>query len=325
MSRGTPGAPVLLFVLRRVLGLAVTLLVTSFLIFGALYIAPGSPLSYLVGGRTVSPQAIAQVKAEYHLDQPFLTRYLSWLADVLHGRFGVSLVYKESVWSLISPRLTGTLLLLGYASVLIVLAGVALGVIAGLSRRRTDSALTALATVGLATPSFVASTVLITVFAVALPVFPVFGAGSGLTDRLWHLTLPAVALALSGCAYVARVTRTAVRQEATREHVETARSRGLAEHLVIRRHVLRNALAPIATVSGLTIAGLIAGTAVVETAFGLDGIGSLLVQSVSQKDFAVVQAISLILVVGFVLVNTAMDLLYPLIDPRISLTSGATR
>jgi peptide/nickel transport system permease protein len=315
----------MLFALRRLLGLAATLLVTSFLIFGALYLTPGSPLSYLVGGRTVSPQTVARIKAEYHLDAPFPTRYLSWLDDVLHGRFGVSLVYKESVGGLISPRLGDTLFLLCYAAILIILVGVTAGVAAGLARPRVDGAITALATVGLATPSFIASTVLVTVFAVQVRLFPVFGAGSGFTDRLWHLTLPAVALALSGCAYVTRVTRAAIRQERNREHVETAYSRGLPAHVVIRRHVLRNALAPIATVSGLTIAGLIAGTAVVETAFGLDGVGSLLVQSVSQQDFAVVQAICLILVTAFVLVNTLVDLLYPLIDPRLSLTSGGSR
>ena len=147
--------------------------------------------------------------------------------------------------------------------------------------------------------------------------FPVFGAGRGILGRLHHLTLPAIALALSSCAYVARVSRAAIKDELRREHVETAESRGLSSRVVIRRHVFRNALIPITTVAGLTIASLVGGTVVVETAFALNGLGSYLVLAVQQKDFAVVQAIVLILVFVFVVVNTIVDLLYAAIDPRV--------
>lgn len=172
-------------------------------------------------------------------------------------------------------------------------------------------------TAGLATPGFVAAILLVSLFAVRLGWFPAFGSGSGGLDRLYHLTLPAVALALSGLALVARVTRTAVVGESRREHVETARGRGLAESLVVRRHILRNAFIPISTVSGLTVGGLIAGSVIIETAFGLNGVGSFLVQSVNAKDFAVVQAITMLLVGAFVLINTAVDILYVIIDPRV--------
>ena len=139
---------------------------------------------------------------------------------------------------------------------------------------------------------------------------------------LWHLTMPAAALALAGTAYVARLTRTAATEELAREHVDTARSRGIPEPLVVRRHVLRNAMIPITTVSGLTIAGLIAGSVVVENAFALNGLGSYLVSSVEQKDFPVVQAIALLLVAAFVVINTIVDILYAVIDPRIRLSGG---
>ena len=134
--------------------------------------------------------------------------------------------------------------------------------------------------------------------------------------------MPAVALALSGVAYVARLTRAAANDELRREHVETARGRGLAESYVIRRHVLRNALIPITTAAGLTVAGLIAGTVVVENAFALNGLGSFLVQAVGQKDVPVVQAICLILVAAFIVVNTVVDIFYAFIDPRIGLGGG---
>jgi peptide/nickel transport system permease protein len=157
------------------------------------------------------------------------------------------------------------------------------------------------------------------VFAVNLGWFPALGAGEGVLDRLWHLTLPAIALALSALAIVARVTRVSVREELGREHVQTAVSRGLPRHLVVRRHVLRNAAIPITTVTGITIASLIALSAVVERAFSLNGLGSALVIAAASKDFAVVQGISLVLVTAFVVTNTIVDFLYALLDPRVSL------
>jgi peptide/nickel transport system permease protein len=147
--------------------------------------------------------------------------------------------------------------------------------------------------------------------------FPVLGGGAGFVDRIWHLTLPAVALALSWLAYVAQITKVSVRDELHREYVDTARARGLREREIVRKHVLRNAVIPITTVSGLTVAGLLAGTVVVETAFGIAGIGSFLLQSVSAKDFAVVQAISLIIVATFVIVNASVDVLNGALDPRV--------
>ena len=141
-------------------------------------------------------------------------------------------------------------------------------------------------TVLAAIPSFVAAIVLISVFAVRLGWFPSFGAGEGLADRIYHLVLPAIALSLTFIALVSRVTRSSMVDELGREHVEVAMSRGVTSGSVVRRHVLRNALGPILTISGLLVAGLLVASAIVETAFGLNGIGSLLVQSVDKQDFA---------------------------------------
>jgi peptide/nickel transport system permease protein len=200
--------------------------------------------------------------------------------------------------------------------------GIVLGLLSAMHKGRADTAILATTTVGIATPSFVAAIVMISVFTLTLHWFPAIGAGSGFTDRIWHLTMPAVALALAGTAYVARLTRAATNEELGKEHVDTARVRGIPERQIIRRHVLRNALIPITTVGGLTVAGLIAGSVVVENAFALNGLGSYLVTSVEQKDFPVVQAIALLLVTAFVVVNTIVDSLYGLIDPRVRVTGG---
>ena len=308
------------FVAQRLVSLVLTLLVASVVIYGALYLAPGDPATLIAGGH-VTPAIIAEIHKQYHLDDPLVVRYWDWLSDFLQGRLGQSFVYREPVTTLLSPRVGNTLFLVTYAALLILTIGVGGGLVAAL-RRRLGSGITAVASVGLATPSFVAAIVLITVFAVDLGWFPVFGAGVGFIDRLWHLTLPAIALAISWVAYVAQLTKTAVGEEMVRGHVETARSRGLPEKQVVRRHVLRNALIPITTVAGLTVAGLIAGDVVVEQAFGINGIGSFLVQAVSQKDFAVVQAITLFLVAVFVIVNAIVDVVNGALDPRLRLTGS---
>ncbi|GGT65833.1 ABC transporter permease [Streptomyces atratus] len=306
------------FLLGRLVGLLLTLWISSFVVFAALYLAPGDPISFLTGGREVSPLTLAELRHQYQLDQPFLVRYADWLGGVLHGHLGQSIVAHQDVSTLIGARAQTSALLVGYAAVLIILGGIAAGTIAALFKGPLDSGITLGTTVGLALPSFVTAIALISVFAVDVRWFPVFGDGSGLLDRLWHLTLPAIALAVSSSALIARITRGALREELGREHVETARSRGIPRRKILRRHVLRNGMIPVTTVAGITVAGLVAGSVVVERAFNLNGLGSFLVQSVAANDFPAVQAVVLLMVAVFVILSTVVDLLYPLIDPRMA-------
>jgi len=307
------------FLVGRLAGLVLTLVASSFLIFSSLYLAPGDPISTLSGGRTLPPEAVQALRHQYHLEDPFPTRYLSWLGDLMQGDPGESLVFNAKVADLISARAQTTAMLVAMASVLIVGVGVTLGLAAGIRGGLLDKGILLATVIGQAVPSFVAAIVLIWLFAVQLGWFPATGSGVGLAGRVQHLTLPAIALALAQLAYVARIARAATREEMGREHVETARARGLAPSQIARRHIVRNAMIPIVTVSGLTVAGLLTTTVVVERAFNLDGVGSLLVEAVVRKDFAVVQAVSLILVTAFVVVNTLVDLLYGVLDPRVGL------
>lgn len=312
------------FAARRLAMLVLALLVASFVIYASLSIAPGDPLAVLTGGRTLPPEAMAVLRARYHLDESLPVQYWHWLTSAVQGDLGDSIALRESVNAVITQRAAVTFELVLYASLLILLLGIGSGLLAGLRRGALDTTVIAATTVSAAIPSFVAAIVLIAVFAVNLGWFPALGAGEGVIDRLWHLTLPAIALALSALAIVARVTRVSVREEMGREHVQTAVSRGLPWHLIVRRHVLRNAAIPITTVTGITIASLIAVAAVVETAFGLNGLGAYLVQAAQSKDLAVVQGISLLLVAAFVIVNLLVDMLYAVLDPRVSLGSRAT-
>jgi peptide/nickel transport system permease protein len=311
-------------VLTKLLSLAITLLVSSFLVFGSLYLVPGDPLRFLLNGRAPSPEAVEMVTVQYGLDQPFFVRYLNWLGGLLHGDFGRSFQFRDDVLTLVMSRLPTTVGLLVYAAIVIVVVGLVAGITASLYRGRTlDRAILVTLSGFAAIPTFVAAIALVALFSVQLGWFPVFGAGEGLLDTIYHLTLPAIALALTFVAMVGRITRSSMLEQLDREHVEVAESRGLGRASVIRRHVFRNALGPISTVSGVLVAGLLVSGAIVEQSFGLSGIGSLLVASVDRMDFPVVQAIVLLIVAAFVLVNTAIGLLQPLIDPRSAAKESA--
>jgi peptide/nickel transport system permease protein len=311
------------FILRRLLTLIATLLVASFVIYGALYLAPGSPIATLTGSRTPPPDVTATLNARYHLTDPFLTRYSLWLKDVVRGDLGTSIPLQENVTTLIKQRAGVTAELVLYASLIITIGGIGLGLLGALRPGLVDMGVIAISTLSAAMPSFVAAVVLLLVFSVELGWFPALGTGSGFIGTIDHLTLPAVALATTSLALVTRVTRAAVREELDREHVQTAIGRGIAFRLVVRRHVLRNAAIPIVTVSGLTIASLIAVAAVVETAFNLNGLGEYLVSAALNNDFATVQGISLVLVAVFVITNAIVDILYAILDPRVTLGSRA--
>ncbi|MFE2144931.1 ABC transporter permease [Streptomyces sp. NPDC059456] len=310
------------FAVRRLAEMAATLLCASFVIFGAMYLAPGNPASFLLAGRSASPEALRALNAQYHLDEPFAVQYLRWLGQVLHGDFGRSLTYRTDVSRLLADRLPSTLLLITMALLLVLAFGLLLGWIGAVRGGAADSAILVTTTFAIGTPSFVAAVLLQGLFAVRLHWFPTGGSGEGIGSMLWHLTLPAVALALYLIGMLARVTRAAMLDVLGQEHVTVARSRGVAEHLVIRRHVLRNALGTVLTTGGLIVSTLLVTTVLVESAFSVGGIGQLLELSTTTKDFPTVQAISLIMVALFMSVNLIVDLLHPLIDPRVSLGAG---
>lgn len=311
------------YLVRRAVMLVVTLLVSSFVVFSGASLAPGNPISALAGGRSLPPESVAVLEERFHLNDPFLERYVSWLTNALHGDLGVSIALRQDVSDLIQARIGTTIALVLFATVIVICVGVGIGLLAALRPGRVDSTVVVLTSVVVAIPPFVAAIVLITVFSVGLGWFPAFGNGDGFIDSVRHLALPATALAAASTASVARITRTTVREQLSREHVQTAVSRGLPGRAIIRRHALRNALVPIVTLAGVTTASMIALAAVVERAFSLNGLGAYLVNATLSKDLAVVQGICLVLVTAFVVVNTCVDVAAALLDPRIKI--GANR
>jgi len=305
------------YLLGRIAGLVATLVVASFIVFGALYLVPGDPASNLLSGMKVTPELVASVREQYHLNDPFFVRYWDWVMGLLHGDFGQSLHFRQDVAGLILSRLPTTMLLVLMAGLLIVIGGLAVGAFAAFRPGIVDRLTLSSTAIVAAIPMFVSALVLIYAFSSGLGWFPAFGNGSGFWDRVYHLILPAIALAIAYMALVARVTRSSMRAELRSEHVFVARGRGITGERLFFRHVLRNALPPVFTLAGVVVAGLLVSSQIVEVAFGLSGIGSLLVQSVQTDDFPVVQAITMIVVFAFVITNLVIDLLLPLVDPRM--------
>lgn len=301
-------------VLGRLGGVLLTLLLSSIVIFSAVLLT-GDPIAALAGGAKPTPELIAEIRAEYHLDDPVWVRYWQWLSGAVQGDFGRSFVYQTDVMALVAPRFGITLQLVLLTVLIIIVFGVGSGILAATRGRFVDRAVSISTSLGMALPSFVVAILLIWIFAKTLGWFPVFGAGSGLGDRLWHLVLPAVSLSVLFIAYISRVTRGSLVAQLHSEHVETARVRGLPRNRIFRVHVFRNAAPQILSISGTTIAGLFAAAAIAEVAFGLGGIGSLLVQAAARADLPVVQIISLMLVTIFVILNTLADVVSAFIDP----------
>ncbi|GAA1056250.1 ABC transporter permease [Agromyces luteolus] len=308
--------PRVLAQLARQLGsLALTLFLSSVVIFCAVLLTPGDPVSAFAGGTRPTPDMIAAIRAEHHLDDPVWLQYLHWAGGVLTGDLGTSYVYRTDVVDLIAPRVGITVLLVAYAVVLIAVFGVGSGIVAATRGRIADRAVLMATSIGMALPTFVVAILLIWIFARVLGWFPVYGAGEGFLDQLYHLTLPAISLAVLYIAYLSRITRGAVVSQLHSEHVETARVRGIPRARIFRRHVFLNASPQILAVSGATVAGLFAVSAIAEQAFGIGGLGSLLTEAAARKDVPVVQVISLLLVVVFVVLNAIADVAIAIIDP----------
>jgi peptide/nickel transport system permease protein len=298
----------------------VLLIVVSFAVFSLLYISPGDPVDVLLGTRPRTPEMVTMLRHEYHLDKPFLTQYWLWAKEAIQFNFGNSIETTLPVTDEITARLPTSLFLGIYAYLVTMMLGVGLGVAAALKRRGAiDRGIVGGAVVALSTPAFVSGVFLIYLFGIVVHWFPTFGKGSGFGDQLYHLTLPAIALALVGSAFVMKHTRAAMMNVLDQDYVTFARARGLSSQRILVVYALRNALIPVVTISGLILAFLITGAVLVEVTFSISGIGQLLVQSATNKDLPMIQGVAMVVAVIIMVANLLADLLYVAVDPRIRL------
>jgi len=303
---------------RLVLTLPVVWLVVS-LVFLLIHLVPGDPIVQMLG-EGASPADIAGLRHQYGLDQPLHTQYLRYWAGVLHGNLGSSIRLHDSVTHLILQRYPYTLALTLAALALALVLAVPAGILGALRRGRAlDQTLSVVSLFGLSIPGIALGPVLILVFSILLGWTPVSGANAGGASAIgWrYLILPAVTMGASLAANLTRMVRTAMLEELGQDYIRTARAKGLSETAVVWRHALPNALVPIVTVIGLQFGALLAGAIVTEKIFSWPGLGRLVVDAISNRDYALVQGCLLAIGLTYVLVNFFTDVLYRFINPRM--------
>ena len=308
------------FLLRRLLTLAATLVGASVVIFLVLDALPGNAAQMLMGA-DASPDAVRALTVKLGLDQPLGLRYLLWIKGMAVGDLGNSYVYGTSVASLIAERLVVTVPLAIMSMLITVVLALAAGIYTAANHNRLgDVGVMSLTQVGIALPNFWFAILLIMLFSVKLQWLSA-GGFAGWDDGIWpgvrSLLLPAISLAVVQAAILTRVTRSAVLEVLREDCVRTARAKGLGRREVLWRHVLRNAMIPVMTVMGLQFANLLAGTIVIENVFYLPGLGRLIFQSIANRDLIVVRNCVMLLAAMVVIVNFVVDVLYAFIDPRI--------
>lgn len=309
-----------LFLIKRLVGLVLTLFLAALVIFLVLEILPGDPAAMMMGV-SATPETVAALRAELGLDRPAATRFLDWLAGIFTGHLGLSYTYRVPVAGLIAERLVVTVPLSLMALALAVTAGVTFGTLAAAhAHRRADMIVMVLTQLGLAIPNFWFGILLILVFAIGWGWFPAGGFPGWAADPLLAfraLLLPAIALALPQAASLARITRSTMLETLSEDYIRTARAKGLSRGQTIRRHALRNALIPVLTILGLQFSFLLAGTIVLENVFALPGLGRLLIQAIGGHDLILIKSLVLFYVATAILVNAMVDLAYGLADPRL--------
>jgi peptide/nickel transport system permease protein len=306
------------YVLRRVLGLIPVLLFVSFVTFNLVRLAPGDPVTIILGGRRVDPATADALRIQFGLVGDPISQYVAWLGRALVLDLGESYRLRQDVVGLIADRLPITLELVVLSMIIAVGIAIPLGILQAKRRDSfTDYLGSLLSLVGLSVPVYFAAMVGVLVFAVWLKWLPAFGSGDAPLDRLRHLLLPAGALALGTIALTSRMTRSAMLEALSTDYIEAARAKGLPERTILVKHAFRNALIPVLTVTSLQVGFLLVGAVLVETTLGLGGIGSLITDAIQNRDYPVIQASVLFLTVAFTLINLATDILYGVIDPRI--------
>ena len=310
------------YLLRRLLLLVPVLLGVSVVVFLVLHLSPGDPAEIMLGSQA-SQADVARLRADLGLDEPLPLQYARWMAHVLQGDLGRSIRLRQPVLGEVLIRFRATLILTTTALFLSTVCGIALGVLSAARPRSLVDRLSTLGSIfGASMPSFWLWLVLMVCFSLWLgwlPASGMYGAHGtgGLADLLSHLALPAVTLAAASTTIIARLTRSTMLDILRQDFVRTARAKGLVERGVVLRHALRNALIPTVTVVGVQAGYLLGGAILTETVFAWPGVGTLMIQGILARDFPLVQGCVLVIALGFVLFNLAVDLLYAFLDPRI--------
>ncbi len=306
------------YIRKRLLLMIFVLFGVTLIIFGMIHLVPGDPAFLILGDRATEAKA-AELRHQLGLDQSLPLQYWHFISGVFHGNFGMSLLYRQPVNSLVFRRIPVTFFLTGYAMVLTAIITLPISLWAATHKNKlSDHLIRAGFLFALTTPSFWLGILLILLFSLRLHLFPVAGYGENFAQHLRYLFLPSFTLALQLSAVLIRNLRNGIINTLDSDFVRTARAKGLGNRTVLIGHVLRNALVSTVSIFGLQFGGLIGGTVVIETVFAIPGIGQLLFQSITARDYPVVQAITVITAFLVIVVNLIVDLSYSFLDPRVS-------
>ncbi|MCC3306420.1 ABC transporter permease [Sneathiella sp. HT1-7] len=314
---------------KRIGNAVILLLAVLVLNFTLIHIAPGDPVEVLageMGGAT--PELLAELRADFGLDQPFHVQLFTYLGNVLQGNLGYSFYYDKPVTELIFDRIGATLLLVITALLFALFVGTALGIASAQKRNSLlSNVVTLLSLAGFSAPVFWIGIMLILLLSVALPIFPIAGMATAdepegnfayILDVVWHLVLPALTLASIYLAFYSRLSRASMLEVLESDYIRTARAKGLSRFLVVYKHALRNAVLPVVTFAGLQFAQVISGAVLVETVFAWPGLGTLAFESILRRDSPTLLGILFFSAVLVLVVNIVVDIAYRIIDPRIS-------
>lgn len=313
-------------IIKRVLQTIPVLLVVVTITFVLTRMIPGDPAVTMLGPQA-SPDAIATMREKMGLNEPMLQQYVNYILGVLQGDFGYSYSYSGPVMPIILSRLPSTLMITVTGLVLAILIGIPIGVESAVKQNTAfDYIFMVLALVGVSMPIFWLGLMLVLTFSVNLGWLPAMGMGNaakGAWDVISHMILPCICLATIPAATFARITRSSMLESINADYVKALRSRGLKESVVIWKHAFKNALPPIVTVLGLQLAGCFAGAILTETIFSWPGLGTLIVNAVNGRDYSLIQGVVLFSAVVFVFVNLVVDIVYTIINPKVSYEGGA--
>jgi peptide/nickel transport system permease protein len=310
------------YVVWRLLQTIPVLIGVSLVVFLLVRLIPGDPATAVLGSRA-TPQLIKEARSQLHLNEPLWKQYIDYMQGALHGNFGVSYFYETSVWSITTPRIGITLELIFYAAILALLITFPVSLLAAAKRGRVaDQAVRVTFTAALGIPSFWLALLLAEYFGVRVKIFPVAGKGSGGIDTVYHLTLPALTIAISMTPLLVRALRSSLIGVMGAEFVTTGKASGLKSRFLVSSYMLRNSILPLITVFSINLGWLIGGTVIVESVFGLPGLGSLLINSITTRDYSIIQLVTLILALFVILANLLTDLAYAFFDPRVDLRTS---
>ncbi|MBN1857621.1 ABC transporter permease [Candidatus Bipolaricaulota bacterium] len=310
------------YVFKRIVSTIPVIFLISVLVFLFLHLIPGDPIRILVGVRG-TPDQIAKLTAQFHLDKPLVVQYLIWIGDALKGDLGISIRSNLPVATLILSRVPVTVSLASLAILIAMVIAIFAGVAAAAKRNTVyDFGVMVLANIGVSIPQFLMGILLILLFALTFNLLPSIGYKKFSDSPLLylrHMILPALALGVSIASSITRVTRSHMIDVLGQDYIRTARAKGVREARVVMRHALKNALVPVVTLSGMFYASTLGGTIIIEEIFALPGIGRLVLQSIFNRDYPVVQGVVLFVALINVTFNVIIDVLYSYLNPKIQL------